>query len=227
MNINVEKNYKKLPLFGVIKLTLIWISKNLLKFILPIIIGLGLIIILDINFEKFKNNIFVMVIMSFENIIICYIVLSYFCISYFNKKINLSKTIKIIFILIFSTVFNYIIILLNSIEILLIIIYIFIYISFTLFALSIINLIFYENNRRIKNGFIQIFKNKIFFSKLFIFNTIVQIIVYILLNIISYFFLRNNFDIKYFQYMLFAFSCFWSMILIVFINNKIQIGEEN
>jgi hypothetical protein len=225
---NAEKNYTKSPLFGVIKLTLIWISKNFLKFILPIIIGLGLIIILDINFEKFKNNIFVMVIMSFENIIICYIVLSYFCISYFNKKINPSKTIKILFILIFSIIFNYIIMLLNSIEILLIIIYyIFIYISFTLFALSIINIIFYENNWGIKNGFIQIFKNKIFFFKLFIFNTIIQIIVYILLNIISYFFLRNNFDIKYFQYMIFVFSCFWSMILIVFINNKIQIEKEN
>jgi hypothetical protein len=150
MNTNAEKSHTGLPLFGIIKLTLIWILNNLLKFIIPIIIGLGLIIIIDINFENFKNNIFVMIIMSFENILVCYIILTYFCIDYFNKKINHSKIIKILFVLFLSIVFNYIILLLDKIKYLSVISFIFTYIGFTLFALSIINIIIFDNNWGLK-----------------------------------------------------------------------------
>jgi hypothetical protein len=216
----MSKNYIKTPFFGILTLALIWISKNLLKFFIPVITGIGLMIIFHINFEKFKDNIFVMVAMSFENIFICYILLSFYCINYFNKKIDLSKIIKIILIFIISLFYNYIVLLLNNNNtIFSIISYIFSFISFTLFALSIINIIIFEYNWGIKKGFLQILYNKIFFLKLFVFNLVMQIILFLLLNMILYLFLKIEFDIKYLQYIFFVFSCFGTVILIIFVNN--------
>jgi hypothetical protein len=223
MDIPVRKNYTKLPLFDIIKLTLTWISSNVLKFIFPIIIGFVLIVILDNNIEKFKNNIFIMVIMAFENKLVCYIILYYFCINYFNKNINLLNILKILLVLILSTLFNYILLLLGNVKYTSIICFILDYICFNLFALCIINIIISNGFFGLKNGLLQIFNNKMFFLKLFIFNFIVEVILFALANIISYLFLKKPFQIKILQYMFFVFSCFWSIILIVFMNKKIQI----